>query len=973
MKRNVLLCFALFIMGFLLAQQPVLLRSAQFLDFEGSKVDLPGGATMVFWNDTSSGSSDVLAQKLSADGNSLWTTPRSMATGPLEQQVKSAILSSDQSIIILYDQFSMSEEGHSFRVQKISQAGQPLWSAEGIAIGDNEDYLQAAILVPNTSGGAYVIYHHSSAVYGMNLDNFGTNLWPHIPLCNFPGTQHIEALDDGAGGVIINNQIYISGEGYQNRLIRFNSAGDVVGSNPLLDPAATVPSEFKMIKDSEGNYILHSLQSNELHLQKMDVNGNLLLPNIVIINDPEQQYYYTVDLKAAPDGGLLYCMLFASGSIDDYFIKLYYLGTNLQPVWAQPTIFPVEGNPNALSLDARDGFWLSWEAWNGTGNDENAAVYCTRIDASGTISFAPQAISNIFGQKHRPIIKALPSRALVIWNDQSTENNSLRCQIITNPGSLLLEPEGRNIYAVLNGNTELKKVHNLGSNYLQIYDDTRYGKNKLYYQLTSANGAPLLDANGRALNLGLSNWEQYLDSALSPHNTTILLYSNYADATRTLWIQEINSEGNTLWPGNGISVATSSDDDFKGSLLGRIGNDLLVVWPVLIPGSYYQSIYGQLFTNGNPQWPASGKLLIDSGNLYSILTAVQEDYLVYIQEDHSNGTMSSRALRIDADGNPYPGWTAGGMGLTPFSSTYVNYQHSGLVNGDLVVFNMLIDSTYIKNTVQKISPDGQYLWGPEGLMLMYNTNWIVYLIDDAVYDNEISFIMHNNDNDEIFLQKLNQAGEMPWGASGCPISSANSIVRESKLIKYANGTTGVFFSRLVDNHFVNLFRQDVSAEGTLIQSEPVAMLGYRAFLSFLKVSSNMNSGLISWNDHQYYERGEAIDISSLWTCRVDASPVSVDDQMSGVPISNLSNYPNPFRDNTAIRFGIKEAAPVQVDIYNLKGQHLRSLLDEGKSAGDYELLWDSKDDQGQSVAAGIYFYKIQAGTFSSRKKMILLK
>nr|MBP7310528.1 hypothetical protein [Candidatus Cloacimonadota bacterium] len=359
MKRSVLSCLILLAVGFLLAQQPVLLRNSQFLDFEGQKIDLPGGATMIFWNDTSSGSSDVLAQKISAEGNVLWTAPRPVANGPLEQRVESAVLSSDQNIIVLYYEYSMVEDENSFRVQKISQAGQPLWGAEGVEIGSSENHLYDVVLVPNTIGAAYVIYK-STAVYGMNLDNFGTNLWPHIPLCNFPGTHLVEAFEDGVGGVIINSKVYISGEGYHNRLIRYNSAGDVVGPNPLLDPAALVPEGFTMIRDSEGNYFLHSYQNDGLQLQKMDVNGSLLLPNIVTIPRDSNEYYYSIDLKAAPDGGLLYSVYFAMGGNDDYQIKLYYLGANLQPVWAQPVSFPVDGSPYSLSMDTMDGFWLSW-------------------------------------------------------------------------------------------------------------------------------------------------------------------------------------------------------------------------------------------------------------------------------------------------------------------------------------------------------------------------------------------------------------------------------------------------------------------------------------------------------------------------------------------------------------------------------------------------------------------------------------
>jgi len=90
-------------------------------------------------------------------------------------------------------------------------------------------------------------------------------------------------------------------------------------------------------------------------------------------------------------------------------------------------------------------------------------------------------------------------------------------------------------------------------------------------------------------------------------------------------------------------------------------------------------------------------------------------------------------------------------------------------------------------------------------------------------------------------------------------------------------------------------------------------------------------------------------------------------------VYKLGNHPNPFVGSTSIDFAIKEASNVKVDVYNLKGQLVRSLVNESKAQGEYSLNWDSRDNNGLPVAAGVYLYKIQAGKFSSSKKMVLLK
>ena len=85
------------------------------------------------------------------------------------------------------------------------------------------------------------------------------------------------------------------------------------------------------------------------------------------------------------------------------------------------------------------------------------------------------------------------------------------------------------------------------------------------------------------------------------------------------------------------------------------------------------------------------------------------------------------------------------------------------------------------------------------------------------------------------------------------------------------------------------------------------------------------------------------------------------------------NYPNPFNPETSISFDIKEAGKVSLDIYNVKGQKVKTLLNDHREAGTHNIVWNGTDDNNRSVSSGIYFYKMKNGKFSSTKKMILMK
>jgi hypothetical protein len=80
------------------------------------------------------------------------------------------------------------------------------------------------------------------------------------------------------------------------------------------------------------------------------------------------------------------------------------------------------------------------------------------------------------------------------------------------------------------------------------------------------------------------------------------------------------------------------------------------------------------------------------------------------------------------------------------------------------------------------------------------------------------------------------------------------------------------------------------------------------------------------------------------------------------------NTPNPFNPITEISFALPFAANVKLDIYNIMGQKVATLIDRSMDAGYHTVTWNAN-----SVASGMYFYRLQAGSFAETKKMLLLK
>jgi hypothetical protein len=128
------------------------------------------------------------------------------------------------------------------------------------------------------------------------------------------------------------------------------------------------------------------------------------------------------------------------------------------------------------------------------------------------------------------------------------------------------------------------------------------------------------------------------------------------------------------------------------------------------------------------------------------------------------------------------------------------------------------------------------------------------------------------------------------------------------------------------------------------------------------IRDDEHDGIADRIDHLY-------DIVT-WLGNVVNQPVDV----SSVGKNSLSqNYPNPFNPQTTIAFSVKERGPGSLKIYSVAGELVRTLANEEFGAGPHTKVWDGRDDAGQTVSSGVYFYRLVAKNFTQTRKMVALK
>jgi len=136
------------------------------------------------------------------------------------------------------------------------------------------------------------------------------------------------------------------------------------------------------------------------------------------------------------------------------------------------------------------------------------------------------------------------------------------------------------------------------------------------------------------------------------------------------------------------------------------------------------------------------------------------------------------------------------------------------------------------------------------------------------------------------------------------------------------------------------------------------------------VVQTTDGGYILAGDTYIYEQGEY----NYYLVKIDPETGVGFEENFEPQLFDLTNYPNPFSGSTVISYELTESLEIILKIYNISGQEIRTLVNKNQPAGKHSVVWDGKDNSGNAVGSGIYFYKLKINNKPiSTKKIMLLK
>ncbi len=212
-------------------------------------------------------------------------------------------------------------------------------------------------------------------------------------------------------------------------------------------------------------------------------------------------------------------------------------------------------------------------------------------------------------------------------------------------------------------------------------------------------------------------------------------------------------------------------------------------------------------------------------------------------------------------------------------------------------------------------------------------------------------------------------------------SHAISLLGAIKYLLYDPGGIDPFFGYTHLEFYIN--GGNASEQSPIIAGKQLSGLGIvpqpdtwqLVSIPISEVPANREGRIVSIPIAGAVEETFYLDDMRLMTREVERITAVDESEEMSIPsgYSLFQNYPNPFNPETVIHYDLPVGSRVSISIFNLMGQKVATLVDGHRSAGSYSVVWDGKGNNGESLASGVYFYRMETGGFVKTRKLLLMR
>jgi hypothetical protein len=568
----------------------------------------------------------------------------------------------------------------------------------------------------------------------------------------------------------------------------------------------------------------------------------------------------------------------------------------------------------SVAVHEGGGYAVAWS----TGVLNNHDVFLRHFDAFGVPIDSARVVNDVTikPQQYPTICRGPHRQEVVVWEDERTYRNrpDIYLQRIDSTGL----PVGPNLLINRGETHQFYPSVACGStgHASIVWREARYRSQDplhVYYQHFGPNGVPI-GAN-RDLGVGFSP-----SVAIASTNESIVVWT-YG----FVYAELIDQTGTSL----GARPISASSSLVGGPLAARAGGHWVVAWSDSRSG--LSDVYGRILDSVGQ--PIGNELRLD---------------------DSPDGNQSPCSITSDLDGSFIIGWT--------------DRRDGGVCSAYLRRFDSLgqaIGAGFtINDSIPTVDLYGPFIGGK------HNGSFLACWLDSR--DGTWS----------IFGQRVDSMGNLI--GSNFKINEGAGTVLDSwfgGLPLYWHpviGTTSTGVSLVAWPSFgADTTDEDIWAQWLDVNDKAIGqnfMLPDPVFEAALQrapaLAVSGNAAFAVWMDDR---RGTGLDIFGRYTDQIPTDVAGGQEESLPSNFALSHNYPNPFNPVTTIEYSIPSRTQVTIEIFNVLGQKVQTLVDETKSAGSYRIEWNGIDDVGKPVSTGVYLYRFIADEVVQTKKMLLLK
>ncbi len=504
------------------------------------------------------------------------------------------------------------------------------------------------------------------------------------------------------------------------------------------------------------------------------------------------------------------------------------------------------------------------------------------------------------------------------------------------------------------------------------WQDKHNGKWEIFAQRMSSSGVAMWTTNGVAICTQDSNYCPVIVSDGS--GGAIIAWQSYrGSATADIYAQRVNSSGVVQWTTHGLPGCVVV---FEQETLAMISDGLggaILTWQDYRSNNGFADIYAQRMSSiGTMLWTANGV------NICNQAAAQRGPKLV---SDGSGGAFITwydlRAgnydiydQRVGAAGAVQ--WTTNGVAVCTMATDQLKPDIcSDGAGGTIIVWYDYRSSTDFNIYAQRVGPAGAIVWAVDGVVMNNNVAYAQIdpkIVSDGVGGAIMSWTDYRTGTTaDIYAQRVNSTGAVQWTATGVIICTSAGDQILSQICSDGNsgayitwedhrnaGNSDIYAQRIASNAAINW-----AATGFAI-----CTIGNDQ-LSPMIISNGSLGANVVWQD---YRSGSNFDIYEMGFNTSGLVAVEKGGTTEPLEYTLSQNYPNPFNPVTVINYQLSKTGNVKLSIYNALGQEVNLLVNESQNAGNHQIEWDAR-----AFPSGVYFYRLESGSFVSNKKMMLIK